>query len=206
MLAINTRVSHSIRLLEIRTFPTEKQLCWFQYSAGKNDQDFILSLMAFPYSNICYWYVLEFLRYPIWWAASAVLQHINYAMQPFIGIWWIWHSSTSYNVTLRFSCRIDECLKTGAKYGLRFFSKHFCTFIACICLYIWEIASAHEFVGAFLKGTVQSQKCWPPAHFLLACLVCVNWNQFNSWVRPRYLPLVQQIPDLKILVVHWDLF
>ena len=34
-LAINTRVSHSIRLLEMRTFPTEKQLCWFQYSAGK---------------------------------------------------------------------------------------------------------------------------------------------------------------------------
>ena len=30
------------------------QLCWFQYSAGKNYNDFILSLMAFPYSNMCY--------------------------------------------------------------------------------------------------------------------------------------------------------
>ena len=32
----------------------EKELCWFQYSAGKNYHDFILLLMAFPYSNICY--------------------------------------------------------------------------------------------------------------------------------------------------------
>ena len=31
----------------------EKQLCWFQYSVGKKYHDFILSLMAFPYSNIC---------------------------------------------------------------------------------------------------------------------------------------------------------
>ena len=46
--------SHSIRLLEMRTLPTEKLLCWFKYCAGKKYQDFILSLMAFPYSNICY--------------------------------------------------------------------------------------------------------------------------------------------------------
>ena len=38
----------------------EKQLCWFQYSAGKKYHDFILSLIAFPYSNICYcpWFKL----------------------------------------------------------------------------------------------------------------------------------------------------
>ena len=53
-LAINTRVSYSIRLLEMRTFLAEKQLCWFQYGAGKNYKDFILPLIAFPYSNICY--------------------------------------------------------------------------------------------------------------------------------------------------------
>ena len=32
----------------------EKQLCWFQYSVGKIYHDFILPLMTFPYSNICY--------------------------------------------------------------------------------------------------------------------------------------------------------
>ena len=36
------------------TLPREKQLCWLQYNEGKTYQDFILSLMAFPYSNICY--------------------------------------------------------------------------------------------------------------------------------------------------------
>ena len=54
-IAIYARVSHNIRLHKMRAFPAEKQLCWFQYySAGKEYHDFILSLMAFPYSNISY--------------------------------------------------------------------------------------------------------------------------------------------------------
>ena len=42
--------------------------CWFQYSVGKKYQDFILSLMAFPYSNICYCcpvkYTISFPNFP----------------------------------------------------------------------------------------------------------------------------------------------
>ena len=53
-LAINRCVSHRIRSLWMRTLPTEKQLCWSQYSGGKKYQNFILSLMVFPYSNICF--------------------------------------------------------------------------------------------------------------------------------------------------------
>ena len=57
---------HTIaRLLWMRTFYTtyacmkcmhtgRKQLCWFQYNVGKKCQAFSLSLMVFPYSNICY--------------------------------------------------------------------------------------------------------------------------------------------------------
>ena len=60
-LAINARVSPDIRLREVQALPAEKQLCLFQYSAGKKYHDFILSLMAFPYCNICYspWFWLH---------------------------------------------------------------------------------------------------------------------------------------------------
>ena len=54
LLFINTRISHSMRLLEMRKLLTEKQLCWFQHRVGKKYEDFILSSMAFPYSNMCY--------------------------------------------------------------------------------------------------------------------------------------------------------
>ena len=47
-------ILHSICLLEVRRLKREKQLCWFQYNASKEYQDFILTLMAFPYSNIYY--------------------------------------------------------------------------------------------------------------------------------------------------------
>ena len=50
----------------MRAYWQKKQLCWFKYSAGKKYYDFILLLMAFPYSNICaiiwfmlYWACLE---------------------------------------------------------------------------------------------------------------------------------------------------
>ena len=53
-LIINACVSHNILLFVTRAYWQKKQL-WFQYSAGKTYNDFILSLMVFPYSNMCYY-------------------------------------------------------------------------------------------------------------------------------------------------------
>ena len=41
-------------LYEMRVYWQKKRLSRFQYSAGKKYNDFILSLMAFSYSNMCY--------------------------------------------------------------------------------------------------------------------------------------------------------
>ena len=62
---INAGILYSICLTELYC----KQLCWFPECVGKNILNFVHSLVAFPYSNICHRFVC---------VVSSPTQHKNY--------------------------------------------------------------------------------------------------------------------------------